>query len=416
MLLAMRARHRVSPGLLLGAAVRAVLLQRGRSALTALSVTIGVAAVVWVVALGKAGTEQAEAQLQALGDNLIWIEAGSRNINGVRTGTHGTTSLTIDDARAIFDEVPLLKGASPQVDGNVLVVNGNRNWTTHYRGVSPSYLAIKRWPPAEGASFTDEEVESASSVCMIGQTVREQLFGAASPVGQVVRIGVQPFHIVGVLSAKGQSATGQDQDDTLLMPYTTAQRTIRGRGVAWLDDILCSAVSPGAVKPAVDEIVALLRQRHHVIGEADDFNIRRPEELIKAQIEASRTFALLLISIAAISLLVGGIGIMNVMLASVTERTREIGLRLAVGATGRSVQLQFLLEAVLVSLFGGFWGVVLSALGSTALGSLLGWPVTIPVQAVALALAFSIAVGVVFGFIPARRAAGMDPIDALRHD
>jgi putative ABC transport system permease protein len=402
---------------LFGEAVRALLRQKALSALTALSVTIGIAALVWVVAIGKSGSERAEEQLQALGDNLVWVEAGSRNVAGVRTGTHGTTSLTAEDALAIRDEVRLIKSMSPQADGSVLVIANNRNWTTRYRGVTPPYLDIRRYQVAQGACFSDEEVETAANVVVIGQTVKEQLFGSADPVGQEVRIAGLIFQITGVLAPKGQSASGYDQDDTLFLPYTTVLKKLRGKGFPYLDDIMCSAVSPEAVTAAAADISSLMRQRHHIgPGQEDDFNIRHPEELIKAQMEESRTFAQLLISIACVALIVGGIGIMNMMLASVADRTREIGIRLAIGATEGAVQLQFLAEAVVLCLFGGITGVALSVVGSYALDRLLGWPMSIPPQAVGLALAFSIGVGVFFGFYPARRAARLDPIAALRRE
>jgi putative ABC transport system permease protein len=403
-------------GLLVGEAVRALLRQKARSALTALSITLGVAVVVWVVALGSAGAARAEEQLQSLGDNLVWVEAGSRNIAGLRTGSHGTTSLTPEDAEAIREEIPLVRSMSPQIDGTVLAIANGRNWTTRYRGVTPEYLDIRRWRVAEGAAFTERDVEIAAPVCLIGAKTRRELFGEEDPIGQDLRIGSQGFVIVGVLAAKGQSASGQDQDDTIFLPYTTAQKAIRGKGFVYLDDIMCAAVSPEAVKPAAAQISGLLRQRHHLSEGEDDFNIRHPEELINAQIEAARTFALLLVSIGSISLLVGGIGIMNMMLASVAERSLEIGLRLAIGATAWAVQAQFLVEAMLLSLAGGLLGVAVSVGGSMLLGQALGWAVSIPGQAVALALAFSVGVGVFFGFYPARRASRLDPMAVLRKD
>lgn len=332
-------------------AIRALNRNKLRSALAAIGITIGIAAVVCVVAIGTAGSQRAEQELQNLGDNLVWVEAGSRNVNGVRSGSHGMTSLIMEDAEAILREVSLIKSVSPQVDGDVSIACGNRNWTTHYRGVVPEFLEIRRWELAEGVPFTREDVEDAAKVCMIGLTVRQQLFGAEEAVGRDARINKQIYRVIGVLAPKGQSGNGRDQDDNILMPYTTAQTNLRGKGFTWLDDILCSAVSLETAKPAIDRINELLRERHHIRpGDGDDFNIRHPEEVIKAQIAVSRTLALFLTSVACISLLVGGIGIMNVMLVSVTQRTREIGLRLAVGATTGAILIQFLGEAVMLSL------------------------------------------------------------------
>ena len=398
-------------------AIRALSKNKTRSALSAIGITIGIAAVVCVVAIGRAGSLRAEQQLQNLGDNLVWIEAGSRNVNGVRTGTHGMTSLTMEDAEAIIHEVPFIKSVSPQVDGSVLIASGKLNWTTHYRGVTPEFLDIRRWDMAEGIPFTREDVEHVANLVIIGQTVRQQLFGVKEVVGRKTRINKQIYRVIGVLAPKGQSATGQDQDDTILMPYTTAQKMLRGKGYSWLDDIMCSAESLDAVKPAVLRINELLRERHHIRpGNDDDFNIRRPEEVIKAQIAANQTLAFFLISVASISLLVGGIGIMNVMLVSVTERTREIGLRMAVGATTGAIQIQFLGEAVILSLFGGLIGSLVGVAGSFIMGYILEWPVSIPLEALIVAPIFAIAVGIFFGFYPAWKATQLDPIAALRHE
>ena len=403
--------------LLVREAIRSLSRNKMRSGLSAIGITIGIAAVVCVVAIGTAGSQRAEQQLQNLGDNLIWIEAGSRNVNGVRSGSRGMTTLTMGDVEAILHGVPLIKSVSPQSDGNVLIAYRNRNWTTHYRGVSPEFIEIRRWELAEGATFTQEDVVHMANVVLIGQTVRQELFGAEEAVGRDTRINKQIFRVLGVLSPKGQSATGQDQDDNILMPYTTAMKKLKGSNVTWLDDIMCSAVSLDVVKPAIDQINALLRERHHIRpGEGDDFNIRRPEEVIKAQIAANRTLALFLISVASISLLVGGIGIMNVMLVSVTERTREIGLRLAVGAKTRAIHIQFLGEAVILSVFGSILGVLVGIAGSFIMGYTLGWPMSIPMEALIVAPIFAIGVGVFFGFYPAWRAARLDPITALRHE
>lgn len=398
-------------------AFRSLYRNKLRSALSAIGITIGIAAVVCVVAIGTAGAQLAEQQLQNLGDNLIWIEAGSRNINGVRSGSHGMTSLTMGDAEAIANEVSSIKNVSPNVDGSVIIIFGNHNWTTRYRGVTPEYLDIKRLELMEGAPFTSEDVVHSAKVCLIGPTVRQEMFGAKEAVGREIRINKQIYRVLGVLAPKGQSSTGQDQDDTILLPYTTVQKKLKGSGFTWLDDIMCSADSLDDAEPAIDSITALLRQRHHIPpGKADDFNIRHPEEVIKAQIAAKRTLELLLISIASIALIVGGIGIMNVMLVSVTERTREIGLRLAVGATTRTIQIQFLEEAVILSLFGGLLGILTGVAGSFIIGYTMGWPMSIPLEALIIAPLFAIGVGIFFGFYPAWKATQLDPIAALRHE
>jgi putative ABC transport system permease protein len=400
---------------LLRSAMVALLRNKMRSALTVLGITIGICAVICVVAIGRAGQAQVEQQLNNLGDNFVWIEAGGRAVNGVRTGTHGTKSLTLADAAAIRTQVPLIKSVSPNVDGQIQIVYANQNWYTHYRGVSPEFFDIKRWYAEEGALFTADDVDRAADVCVIGRTVRDQLCGREDPLGKVIRVKDQPCTVVATLRPKGLAVSGQDQDDTIIMPYTTVQRKIKG--ITWLDDVLCSAVSRDAVKPAGQAAAALLRDRHHLRpDEEDDFNIRNPEDIIQAQLAASRTLAILLIAIASISLVVGGIGIMNVMLVSVTERTREIGIRLAVGATAPAIQMQFLAESVMLSLIGGAAGVLLGIVGSLLVGRSLHWSTPVPPDAILIAAAFSIAVGAFFGFYPARKAARLDPIEALRYE
>jgi putative ABC transport system permease protein len=396
-------------------ALAALARNKVRTSLAILAIAVGIATVIWVSAIGRAGKEQALAQLDALGDNLIWIEAGSRSVNGLRSGSHGENTLTARDAAAIRDECPQIARCSENVDGSLQVVAGDHNWNTRFRGVSPDYAEVKKWRIAAGAYFTADQTEHSESVVVIGATVAHQLFGDAPAVGQAIRAGNNWFEIVGVLAPKGPSATGQDQDDTVMMPWTTAQRRIVGKDVTWLDDILCSAATTDAIPAATAEVVSLLRERHHIDGD-DDFNIRHPEELLQAKLKSSKTLERLLLVIASISLMVGGIGIMNVMLASVAQRTREIGVRMAIGARPAAIRLQFFGEAIMLGLIGGALGVLASLAGSSLLESYLGWPLASAPRTSAEAVAFSIAVGVVFGYYPARRAANLDPIDALRSE
>ncbi len=402
-------------GALFRSALVALLRNKMRSILTVLGITIGIAAVICVVAIGKAGQARVQQHLNNLGENFVWIEAGGRAINGVRTGTHDTKTLVMADAIAIKNQISLIKAVSPNVDDPVQVIYGNQNWHTSYRGVLPEYVDIKRWVIDQGAVFSQDDVDRAAEVCLIGRTVREQLFGVENPVGKVMRLNSLPCKVVGTLQPKGLSLSGQDQDDTILLPYTTAQKKLKG--ITWLDDILCSAVSQDVVKMAGQEATALLRDRHHLRPEEDDdFNIRNPEDIIQAQLEASKTLTVLLIAIASVSLIVGGIGIMNVMLVSVTERTREIGVRVAVGATEAAIQLQFLGESIMLSLVGGAAGVLAGIFGSYLVGQTLGWPIQMSAEAIAVAAMFSVAVGVFFGYYPARKASRLDPIEALRYE
>jgi len=405
----------VNYGALFRSALVAMLRNKMRSILTVLGIMIGIAAVICVVAIGKAGQARVQQHLNNLGENFVWIEAGGRAINGVRTGTHDTKTLVMADAIAIKNQISLIKAVSPNVDDPVQVIYGNQNWHTSYRGVLPEYVDIKRWVIDQGAVFSQDDVDRAAEVCLIGRTVREQLFGVENPVGKVMRLNSLPCKVVGTLQPKGLSLSGQDQDDTILLPYTTAQKKLKG--ITWLDDILCSAVSQDVVKMAGQEATALLRDRHHLRPEEDDdFNIRNPEDIIQAQLEASKTLTVLLIAIASVSLIVGGIGIMNVMLVSVTERTREIGVRVAVGATEAAIQLQFLGESIMLSLVGGAAGVLAGIFGSYLVGQTLGWPIQMSAEAIVVAAMFSVAVGVFFGYYPARKASRLDPIEALRYE
>jgi len=408
---------RVVVRLMIIEAVRALSRNRVRSGLAMLGIAVAVAIVITVIAMGRASIEASEAELDKLGDNLVWVEAGSRNVSGARTGTHGMTTLIARDADAIRQEIPLIKEVSENVDGSFLVIYQEHNWRTRWRGVAPSYRAIKRWALASGAFFDDDQTDHAARVVVIGETVRRELFGDVDPIGEIIRIQDLGFEVIGVFAPKGQSPTGQDQDDTVMMPWTTAMKRIVGRDQTWLDDILCSAASPDAIKPAVAQISELLRQRHHIEpGSEDDFNIRHPEELLQARIKTSNTLRLLLLGLASIAMAIGGIGVMNVMLASVSQRITEIGLRGAVGARPSAIHLQFLGEAVVLSLIGGGFGVVLGALSAYIFEDKLGWTLAMSPGISAAAVLASVGVGVVFGLYPAARAARVDPIVALRTD
>ncbi len=388
-----------------------------RSGLAVLGVAVAVMTMVWVDAIGRAGVQQAIAQLDALGDNLVWIEAGARQTNGVRSGTHGMTTLVPRDAQAIRDEVGLVVRTSENVDGRVQVIGAGRNWSTQFRGVSPDYQQIKLWQVGEGEFFSADDTDRARAVAVIGSTVRHELFGDDDAIGQPIRISNSWFTVIGVLAPKGASATGQDQDDTIMMPWTTAMARLLGQSQTWLDDILCSADAPADFEVATAEIVALLRERHHITpGADDDFNIRKPQELLEARIKSSRTLSHLMLVFAMCALLVGGIGIMNVMLASVAQRTREIGVRLAVGARPSAIQLQFIGEALVLALTGGAIGLGVANALDGVVERVLGWPMSLSPAANVAAVFAAVAIGVCFGFYPALRASRLDPVAALYHE
>jgi len=406
----------MNPREVLRVAFRSLTKNKMRTALTMLGIIIGVGAVICTVAIGEGASDQVQQQISALGDNLIYITAGSINSYGVHLGSQATKTLTADDATAIEQNIPTVSRVSPGVYAGVQAVYQNQNWFTHASGTGPDYFQIRHWPIIRGSGFGEHDVETASDVCIIGQTVATNLFGTEDPVGKTIRVSNLPFRVIGLLAVKGQSAAfGNDEDDTLVMPYTTVQKKLSG--ISWLQNIAISAATAADMPGAEKQITSLLRQRHHLRpDEPDDFIIRDPSDLAQAREQAVRVMELLLAAIASVSLVVGGIGIMNIMLVSVTERTREIGVRIAVGATEHDVQAQFLSEAVVLSMFGGALGVAFGYVASTVVSSALAWPTNIPVSAIGIAVIFSAAVGVFFGYYPAKKAASLDPIEALRFE
>jgi putative ABC transport system permease protein len=385
-----------------------------RTGLALLGIAIGVGAVISMIAIGEGASIRVEKSIATLGANLIWIEEGSVNRGGVRTGSKGTRRLLVSDAEAI-KTIPLVINVSPLVDSRVQIIYENQNWRSQVRGTSPEYLAVKEWPVVLGEAFTEEDVRSARNVCILGQTMRVKLFGSEDPIGRMIRVQTLPCRVVGVLAPKGASVTGGDQDDTFLMPYTTVQKKIIGQ--PWLDDIQCSATSAEMLVEAEKQITALLRERHGItLGRDDDFNLRHPIEIAQAVEASVKTMEMLLATIASISLLVGGVGIMNIMLVSVTERTREIGIRMSVGAKGFDIMQQFLWEGIAVSLAGGLFGILIGAAAALVIEKTVGWPVRLSLNAVLLAFGFSIGIGIFFSYYPALKASRLAPIDALRFE
>jgi putative ABC transport system permease protein len=385
-----------------------------------LGIVIGVGAVITMVAVGAGAQARVAEQIQSLGANLIIIWPGTVNLGGVRLGAGAQATLSEDDALAVERDIPLVEVVAPSVRGTAQVVYSNLNWSTTILGVTPEYLPARDWDVIAGRSLTREEVEGASKVALVGQTVAQNLFGDEDPLGQVIRIKKVPFTIIGILDRKGQTTWGQDQDDQILIPLSTAKTKVvggnqaKGRAVGTISIKVRDAA---LMKEAEHEVRELLRQRHRIQPhQEDDFNLRNLAEVLQSQEAASRVLTILLAAIASVSLLVGGIGIMNIMLVSVTERTREIGLRMAVGARGKDILAQFLVEAVTLSLIGGVIGVGAGLLGSYAIAYFAEWRTLLQFDAILLAFGFSAAVGIFFGFYPARKAAGLNPIDALRYE
>jgi putative ABC transport system permease protein len=398
-------------------AFRALIRNKMRAALTMLGVIIGVSAVIAMVSIGQGAQASVQAQIANIGTNLLFVSAGAQNVGGVRSGTgdSGTNTLTIEDLDAIKHEVPSVSMVTPAVNARSQLVSGNANWNTSVQGVSDQYPDIRKWTIQSGAFFTDADVKTAARVIVIGQTVGDNLFPGTDPVGQTLRVMNLPFRVVGVMARKGQDQQGRDQDDITFAPYTTVQNKILGSPRVQIAYV--SAVSQDATYTAQSQITDLLRQRHKLApSDPNDFTVRNMTDIADAANETSNTMTILLACIAGVSLLVGGIGIMNIMLVSVTERTREIGIRMAIGARSSAVRSQFLIESIVLSLTGGIIGIVLGVIVSLAIPKMLGWPTLVSTMAIVGSAIFSVAVGVFFGYYPARKAAALDPIEALRYE
>lgn len=398
-------------------ALRALMRNKMRSILTMLGIIIGVGAVIAMVGIGQGASASIQSQIAQLGNNMLYVQAGSTNSGGARGGSGSSATLTAEDIEAIARECPAVKYASPGVRANGQLVFGNQNWypSGGISGANEQFPDIRLWKIASGSFFTDSDVRSANRVAVLGQTVVDNLFSGVDPVGQTIRIRNLPFQVVGVLSAKGQNQYGQDQDDVVIVPYTAAQKKLLS--ITYVNNGMISAVTPEATYTAQNQITDLLRQRHKLLpNQDDDFTVRNLTDVADAATESSKIMTSLLASVAGVSLMVGGIGIMNIMLVSVTERTREIGIRMAIGARGGAIRRQFLIESVTLSLFGGIIGVVGGLLASVVISRTLSWPTLVSPASIVVSVIFSVLVGVGFGYYPARKAAALDPIDALRFE
>jgi putative ABC transport system permease protein len=398
-------------------AFRALVRNKMRAALTMLGIIIGVSAVIAMVSIGQGASASVQAQIESIGTNLLFVSAGAQNVGGVRSGTGdtGTNTLTVEDLEAIKREVPSVSMVTPAINARSQLVAGNMNWNTSVQGVSEQYPEIRKWQVQSGAFFTDSDVRTAARVIVIGQSIADNLFPGMDAVGQTLRVSNLPFRVVGVMARKGQDQGGRDQDDIAFAPYTTVQKKVLGNTRVQIAYV--SAISEDATYTAQSQIGELLRQRHKLTAsEPDDFTVRNMTDVAEAANETSKTMTILLACIAGVSLLVGGIGIMNIMLVSVTERTREIGIRMAIGARSSAVRSQFLIESIVLSLTGGTIGILLGVGLSLAIPAMLGWPTLVSMMAIVGSVLFSVAVGVFFGYYPARKAASLDPIEALRYE
>lgn len=399
-------------------ALRALRVNKMRALLTMLGIIIGIAAVIAMVAIGAGASKMISDQISSIGSNLLLVLPGSTTSGGLRTGAGGTPTLTYDDARAIKAECPSVAEVAPTVRGTAQIVFGNQNWSTIVMGVTPEILSVRDWPVVAGRNISQSDVDGATKNCLIGQTVADNLFGDADPIGKIIRIKKIPFTVIGLLGKKGQSPQGTDQDDVIFVPLRAAQRKLFGSQFPnTISAMMIQAKSAEDLKKAEEEVTALLDQRHRIGPSRErDFSVRNLSEILAVSEQSSKVMSILLGAVASISLVVGGIGIMNIMLVSVTERTREIGIRMAIGAKQRDILLQFLTEAVLLTTVGGIIGMGLGVVGAMAVSKIMQWPTLISTQAIVIAFLFSAGVGVFFGFYPARKAAGLNPIDALRYE
>jgi putative ABC transport system permease protein len=396
-------------------ALKSIFKNKMRTALTMLGIVIGVGAVIVMVAIGNGAQSQIKRQISGLGTNLIVVTAGSVQTGGASQGAQSFNRLTVDDVDAIKREATLLGGVSPVIVTRTQIVGGSGNWRAEVNGVSTDFFAIRDWATTSGELFTDDDIRTKRTVVLLGATVAKNLFADGDPIGSEIRLGKTPFTVVGVLASKGQTASGSDQDDVVIVPYTAAQTRLNG--FSFVGQILAMASSPNDLLAAQEEIKVIMRAAHGIPnGGTDDFTVRDQTAIAKAATSTSSIMTSLLAAIASVSLIVGGIGIMNIMLVSVTERTREIGIRMAIGARGSDVMLQFLVESIVMCLLGGLLGLAAGVGGATLVGRITGWSIATPASAVFLAVGFSAAVGIFFGFYPARKAASLDPIQALRFE